>query len=214
VIGRLRRSVPRREHPSSLVLSEYLDGELALRERHALDAHLRDCSRCRALLESLSRTVQALGSLGSPSAERRPGLADSIVAALRAESGSPSVPDGGARTRSPAPTLSVVGGVTRTAAGTPATLEGSVGDATLPGRPRSPLSVMHYCLRGTQLRLTLPLAVIAGAALSLINQWDMIFNGRLTLGMCGSCAMNFVVPFLALNLALAIAAGVSRHRRT
>jgi hypothetical protein len=41
----------------------------------------------------------------------------------------------------------------------------------------------------------------------------MIFNGEVTVGMCAICALNFVVPFIALNLGLAIAVGVAKRRR-
>jgi hypothetical protein len=39
-------------------------------------------------------------------------------------------------------------------------------------------------------------------ALSVINQGAMLFQGQIDLGMCAMCAMNFIVPFIALNVAL------------
>jgi hypothetical protein len=59
-------------------------------------------------------------------------------------------------------------------------------------------------LRGGRLRLTLPIALVAGVVLSIINQGGMLFDGRIDFGMCAICAANFVVPFVALNAALLI----------
>ena len=78
----MRVPLPRR-HPASRVFSDYLDGDLDEGAHRALEAHLRDCARCRATLASLSATVHALGSLET---DRPPGLVDSIIAALRTES--------------------------------------------------------------------------------------------------------------------------------
>ena len=74
--------LPRR-HPAYRIFSEYLDGDLDEGAHRALEAHLRDCARCRATLASLTATVHALGSLET---DRPPGLVDSIIAALRTES--------------------------------------------------------------------------------------------------------------------------------
>jgi len=60
----MRRPDVKREHPGIGAdpwegrLSEYLDGDLPARERQQLDAHLRVCGRCTALLEEL-RAVMA-----------------------------------------------------------------------------------------------------------------------------------------------------------
>jgi hypothetical protein len=62
-------------------------------------------------------------------------------------------------------------------------------------------SALGYCLRGAQLRLTLPLALLAGAILTLVNMGGQLMHGRLDLGMCAMCAMDFLVPFIALNVA-------------
>jgi hypothetical protein len=64
------------------------------------------------------------------------------------------------------------------------------------------LAVVRYRLRRRQLRLTLPIALLAGVALSVINEGAMLFEGQIDLGMCAMCAMNFVVPFIALKVAL------------
>jgi anti-sigma factor RsiW len=67
-------------------LSDYLDGELrGLRRRRVL-AHLSSCDRCRTVLGSLERAVEALRSLGQ--AEPLPGSSvDVVLARIRAERG-------------------------------------------------------------------------------------------------------------------------------
>lgn len=190
----------RHGHPQPSALSQYLDGELAPRERLAMEAHLRGCPGCRGVLASLSQTIQALGSLP---AEHRPGLADSVIAALRRE----SPQQDGVSKRSSRVTQSPALTVVRGAA------EPSIAHRTPTGWPRGVRAALQYCLRRAQLRLTLPIALLVGVALSLINQGDMIFNGRLSVGMCASCALNFVVPFIALNIGLAMAMRVTKSRR-
>ena len=44
-------------------LSEYIDGELEPSERHALEAHLTDCTECRADVAALRAVVARAGSL-------------------------------------------------------------------------------------------------------------------------------------------------------
>jgi anti-sigma factor RsiW len=46
-------------------LSDYLDDELGARTRTRITRHLARCKHCRALLESLTRTLEQLRSLGS-----------------------------------------------------------------------------------------------------------------------------------------------------
>lgn len=41
------------------VLSEYLDGELPVRNCRELERHLKDCQPCLAYLENLKTTIQA-----------------------------------------------------------------------------------------------------------------------------------------------------------
>ena len=54
-------------------LSDYLDGELPDEERRAVDAHLRGCAECAAVLNDLKRVIaRAQGVAGAP----RPPAAD------------------------------------------------------------------------------------------------------------------------------------------
>lgn len=46
-------------------MSDYLENELMPRERRRVMRHLRRCERCRAVLESLTRTLEHLRSLGA-----------------------------------------------------------------------------------------------------------------------------------------------------
>jgi anti-sigma factor RsiW len=46
-------------------LSDYIDGDLAARTRTRVMRHLSRCEHCRALLESLTRTLEQLRSIGS-----------------------------------------------------------------------------------------------------------------------------------------------------
>jgi predicted anti-sigma-YlaC factor YlaD len=46
-------------------LSSYLDGDLGGRTRRRVSRHLARCEHCRALLESLTRTLEQLRSLGT-----------------------------------------------------------------------------------------------------------------------------------------------------
>jgi predicted anti-sigma-YlaC factor YlaD len=187
------------------MLSRYLDGELGQSARVALEAHLSGCSDCRGFLESLTSTVEALRSM-RPSP--RPGLAESVVAALRTTSSSPSVaPELSAR-QSDLPTLTVVPNL-----GSRGIEHASGGAETHAPRRRIARALIRYCMRRPQLRLTLPLALLAGVALSLINQGYMIFNGRVDVGMCAICALDFLIPFLALNAGLLLATRVAGRRR-
>jgi anti-sigma factor RsiW len=46
-------------------LSDYLGGDLGARTRRRVSRHLARCKHCQALLESLTRTLEQLRSLGS-----------------------------------------------------------------------------------------------------------------------------------------------------
>jgi anti-sigma factor RsiW len=46
-------------------LSDYLDGDLGARTRRRVGRHLARCKHCQKLLESLTRTLEQLRSLGS-----------------------------------------------------------------------------------------------------------------------------------------------------
>ncbi len=61
-------------------LSEYVDGELANGERHALEAHLATCAACRATLDDLRNVVGRAKSLEArgPTSDLWPGVARSI----------------------------------------------------------------------------------------------------------------------------------------
>jgi hypothetical protein len=190
-----------RRHPPAQLLSQYLDGELAPRRFRALESHMRRCGRCRGLLESLGRTVEALGAMR---ADARPGLADRIIAAISLEPAGPRAPAG----RAAAPTLALV--TDGLAGGTPPAIQRSTFKRTPRGNMRAAL---RYCVSRRQLQLTLSLALLAGVALSLMNQGGMIFDGRSSaLSICVSCAPNFLVPFLALNAVLLMASRLARGR--
>ena len=68
-------------------LSDYLDGELTGDERSAVDAHLRSCAACAAVLNDLKRVVARAGSV-----EARPPQADlwGGIAARLNEGGEPA----------------------------------------------------------------------------------------------------------------------------
>jgi Putative zinc-finger len=193
-------------HPGAPTLSRYHEGELTGRERAAVARHLDACSNCQALLESLATTVEALGSLHT---HARPGLANSVIAALRAQEVSPAATsEDSARSRE-ARALTLL----RDSREDPA--------AAAPGGRPARLAcdgVVHtaldYCLRRAQLRLTLPLAVLVGTVLSVINQGDMIFGGRSSFfAICVGCAPNFLIPFAALSVGLLLAARRAERRR-
>jgi hypothetical protein len=63
-------------------LSEYLDGELQDEERAGLDAHLRDCAECAAVLADLKRVAIRARALTDrePAADLWPGIAADIGA--------------------------------------------------------------------------------------------------------------------------------------
>lgn len=58
-------------------LSEYVDGELSLDERSALELHLKDCATCRTSLAELQQVVRRAGALSDQTPERDlwPGIA-------------------------------------------------------------------------------------------------------------------------------------------
>jgi anti-sigma factor RsiW len=195
----MRLPLPRR-HPAARVFSEYLDGDLDARAHRALEAHVRGCARCRRTLASLTTTVHALGSLETASP---PGLADSIIAALRTE----PPPESASRRRpvdtAGLPGLSLVPGPSRA----------TRGDRTLERWPQAARAALRWCLQPRQLRLTVPIALATGVVLSLVNMGGMLMNGKIDLGVCVSCAIDFLVPFLALNLGLLTLLWAPRLRR-
>jgi Putative zinc-finger len=208
MIARLERLSMRwpGRHPGAKTLSRYHEGELGGSERAALERHLAVCSDCKTLLESLRSTVEALATLHSRAS---PGLADSVIAALRAQDSSPELASGHAARHGGSPTLTLLAGAR----------EGQGAIATEVMRaPRglraAAQAIVGFCLRRPQLRVTVPLALLVGVALSLINQGSMIFGGRASLlDVCLQCSPNFVIPFLALNVGLLLAARVAARRR-
>jgi hypothetical protein len=52
------------------------------------------------------------------------------------------------------------------------------------------------------MRVTFPIAIVLGVALSLVNQGGMLLSGDIDLRMCVICALNFLLPLAALNLLL------------
>jgi anti-sigma factor RsiW len=190
MIERLRTLATPRRHPRPSALSRYLEGELAASDRQALEAHLRGCGRCRRLLASLETTLHELGSLTEQAPD---GLADSIIDALRAETPdiAPPIPSQGpARS----PTLTVV----------PASGDAPAADRGLARWRQSITAGLLWCLQPRQLRLTLPITIVAGVALSLVNMGGMLIHGTIDAGVCVMCATDFLVPFIALNVALLI----------
>ncbi|HEU4334737.1 MAG TPA: zf-HC2 domain-containing protein, partial [Candidatus Eisenbacteria bacterium] len=53
-------------------LSEYLDGTLALGDRHELEAHVATCAACAEALEDLRRLVALARALPADDAARLP----------------------------------------------------------------------------------------------------------------------------------------------
>jgi anti-sigma factor RsiW len=66
-------------------------------------------------------------------------------------------------------------------------------------------AALRYCLKGSQLRITAPVAVLVGAALSLANQGATLFRGEIDLSSCAACSLDFMLPFVALNVVLVAA---------
>lgn len=90
----------------------------------------------------------------------------------------------------------------------------ALGNGRVNRQPVGVRAALGYCLQRAQLRRTVPITVVAGLALTVINAGGMLFRGRIDLGMCAMCAADFLVPFLALNLALLMVLGVFHRRRT
>lgn len=80
-------------------LSDYLDDELTPAERSAVDAHLRDCAECRAVLADLNRVVARARALEPrpPQADLWPGVAAAMGTGLRGNKPEPVSPNRGWR---------------------------------------------------------------------------------------------------------------------
>jgi hypothetical protein len=61
---------------------------------------------------------------------------------------------------------------------------------------------MAYCARPEHLRSTIRIALVVGIVLTLINQLDVIVDGKTTAVTWVKCGLNFVVPFIVSNLGL------------
>jgi hypothetical protein len=55
------------------------------------------------------------------------------------------------------------------------------------------------------LRRTCIIAVIVGSAITLINEGDLLIDGRVTAGTAVKIVLNFCVPFIVSNLGVVIA---------
>lgn len=188
-IERLHSLSLRRRHPRVEAFSRYLDGDLTVTERRALVDHVHSCARCRAALDSLERTIHGLGSLEPDSS---PGVADSIIAALRTEDQRELASLNPAENASATPALRVVS--------QPAVPPAR--SRRLARWPQDARAALRWTLAKRQLRLTLPITVVAGTVLSTVNMGGMLLHGRIDLSVCVSCTIDFLVPFLALNIGL------------
>jgi hypothetical protein len=84
-------------------------------------------------------------------------------------------------------------------------------DARRPaGAAASFRAAIRYCLQRSQLRLTVPTGLLVGAALTLVNQGGMLLHGGIDVGMCAICSLDFLLPFVALNVALVAASRRAR----
>jgi anti-sigma factor RsiW len=75
-----RRRFMREHRWTSGHLNDYVDGDLAVREQHRLEAHVGLCPECRRMLETLRKTVEGLMTLRTPAPAH---LAPGIVNRLR-----------------------------------------------------------------------------------------------------------------------------------
>lgn len=73
-------------------------------------------------------------------------------------------------------------------------------------------AALRSCLQRSQLRFTVPIGLILGVLLSAVNQGAMLVEGHIDLGMCAICALDFLLPFVAMNAALVMAALVVGER--
>ena len=57
-----------------------------------------------------------------------------------------------------------------------------------------------FCFERPNLRRTCTIALIVGCVLTLINQGDVLVEGRATAGTAVKIVLNFCVPFIVSNL--------------
>lgn len=81
--------------------------------------------------------------------------------------------------------------------------------AARPTRPAQPTSrwlrarsAIELCLQRRNLRRTVPIAIVVGVVLTLINQGAVIAAGDATAATWLRCGLNFLVPFLVSNAGL------------
>jgi predicted anti-sigma-YlaC factor YlaD len=72
-------------HETGEHLSEHLDGELRGLRRLRVTRHLARCELCRAVLRSLTRTLEELRSLGRVEPPPSPSVAPAVIARIREE---------------------------------------------------------------------------------------------------------------------------------
>ncbi|MGW8267862.1 MAG: anti-sigma factor family protein [Longimicrobiales bacterium] len=79
-----------KRHPKSEILSEYMDGDLSLREAEELEAHLAECAGCSALLRELEKVRVRAKTLPDrfPTRDLWPGIERGI---RQGEAGDPQV---------------------------------------------------------------------------------------------------------------------------
>lgn len=63
-------------------------------------------------------------------------------------------------------------------------------------------AAVRYCLQRPQLHFTVPIGLAVGASLSLANKGARLLEGQIDLGMCAVCALDFLLPFVAMNVVL------------
>jgi len=61
---------------------------------------------------------------------------------------------------------------------------------------------IRICFRREHLRRTIPIALVVGTILTLINQLDVIVKGDATTLTWIKTCLNYVVPFIVSNLGL------------
>ena len=59
----------------------------------------------------------------------------------------------------------------------------------------TPIEALRMCFLPTTLRRTIPIALVVGTILSLINQSGVIFGGTATLATWIRVGANYLVPF-------------------
>ena len=75
-------------------LSDYLEGDLGARTRRRMMRHLARCQHCQALLESLTRTLEYVRSLGSiDQSSPEPATVRAVIERIEREGRQPGAPE-------------------------------------------------------------------------------------------------------------------------